>query len=264
MTSRRRAPEPPPIEIKQFTPEEIERGIAKLNRRIDEVNALDPREVPYNDQRRYTVEENIHTTILEVFGPNSPESQAHKYHRIWHGPMYAGMRGAESQQRFADGIPQTITMLKGLIDRLEEKRAEMGQDTSARVQSAFEGLDLHPRIAAVCSELYRNGHYRNAVLDASLALVNLVKEKSRRHDVDGATLMRTVFSVNAPILAVNDLTDQTDRDEQEGIMHLFEGAVLALRNPRAHSLLDDSPEQALEYIALLSLLAKRVDQAQRR
>ena len=46
-------------------------------------------------------------------------------------------------------------------------------------------------------------------------------------------------------------------------MHLFLGAVLALRNPRAHALLDDSPEMALEYIALLSLLAKRVDQAKR-
>ncbi len=46
-------------------------------------------------------------------------------------------------------------------------------------------------------------------------------------------------------------------------MHLFVGAVLALRNARAHALPDDSPEMALEYIALISLLAKRVDQAKR-
>src|SRR5438093_1210108 len=129
--------------------------------------------------------------------------------------------------------------------------------TAPRVRAAFEGLDLHPRIAAVCADLYRDGHYRNAVLDASVALVNFVKEKSRRHDLDGAPLMRTVFSRNNPILAFNDLSDQTDQDEQEGMMHLFEGAVLALRNPRAHTLLDDSPEMALEYIALLSMLAKR-------
>ena len=35
--------------------------------------------------------------------------------------------------------------------------------------------------------------------------------------------MRTVFSSKDPILAFNDLADQTDRDEQEGTMHLFEG-----------------------------------------
>lgn len=101
------------------------------------------------------------------------------------------------------------------------------------------------------------------MLDASVALVNFVKEKSRRHDLDGAPLMATVFSKNKPVLAFNDLKDKADEDEQEGMMHLFMGAVLALRNPRAHALLDDSPEVALEYIGLISLLAKRVDQAKR-
>jgi uncharacterized protein (TIGR02391 family) len=86
----------------------------------------------------------------------------------------------------------------------------------------------------------------------------------RRHDLDGADLMRKVFSKNDPILAFNDLKDQSELDEQEGLMHLFEGAVLALRNPRAHGLSPDSPEVALEFIAFLSLLAKQVERATRR
>jgi len=97
-----------------------------------------------------------------------------------------------------------------------------------------------------------------------VALVNYVKEKSRRHELDGAPLMRTVFSRNNPVLAFNDLADQGDQDEQEGLMHLFEGAVLAFRNPRAHDLERDTPEDALECIAFLSMLAKRLDQAKRR
>jgi uncharacterized protein (TIGR02391 family) len=153
--------------------------------------------------------------------------------------------------------------LRNLIRSLEERKADFGADTTSRVRSAFEGLDLHPRIASVCADLYRGGHYRNAVLDASVALVNYVKEKSRKHDLDGSGLMTTVFSKNNPILAFNDLRDKTDEDEQEGMMHLFLGAVLGLRNPRAHALLDDSPEMALEYIALISLLAKRLDRAKR-
>ena len=47
-------------------------------------------------------------------------------------------------------------------------------------------------------------------------------------------------------------------------MHLFEGAVLALRNPPAHKLSDLSAELALDYIAFLSLLATRLDTAKRR
>jgi uncharacterized protein (TIGR02391 family) len=170
---------------------------------------------------------------------------------------------SDPQYDFLNGIPQTITMLKGLIARLEEKRSDLGYDATARVKTAFEGLDLHPRISAVCAELYRDGHYRNAVQDASIALINFVKEKSRRHDLDGAGLMTTVFSKKNPTLAFNDLKDQTEEDEQEGMMHLFVGAVLALRNPRSHALMVDTAEQALEYIAFLSLLAKRVDQARR-
>jgi hypothetical protein len=46
-------------------------------------------------------------------------------------------------------------------------------------------------------------------------------------------------------------------------MHLFEGVIMALRNPRAHSLADDSPQHAFESIALLSILAKRVEEARR-
>ncbi len=47
--------------------------------------------------------------------------------------------------------------------------------------------------------------------------------------------MRSVFSRNAPILIFNNLSDQTDQDEQEGMMHLFEGAVLGIRNPGGHT-----------------------------
>ena len=137
-------------------------------------------------------------------------------------------------------------------------------DAGARLREAFQQLDLHPAISQAAANLFTNGHYRNAVLDAAVALVNLVKQKALRPDLDGVALMRTVFSKNDPALAFNPLADQSDRDEQEGMMHLLEGAVLALRNPRAHTLVPDAPEAALEYIALLSLLAKRVAASTRR
>lgn len=154
-------------------------------------------------------------------------------------------------------------MLEGLIQRLEEKLADIEGDSTSRTRSAFAGLDLHPRIAAVCRELYMDKHYRNAVLDAAVSLVNLVKEKSRRHDLDGSTLMSTVFSKKSPVLVFNELKDKSDEDEQEGMMHLFMGVAMALRNPRAHGLDADSAEEALECLAFLSFLAKKVDQARR-
>ena len=127
----------------------------------------------------------------------------------------------------------------------------------------FEHLNLHPRIAEVANDLYRDGYHWETVFAAAKALVNYVRERSGRHDLDGAALMRTVFSKNNPLLAFNDLSDPTDLDEQEGMMHLFEGAVLAIRNPGGHTFPEGTEQRAMEYISLLSLLAYRVQEAKR-
>ncbi len=132
------------------------------------------------------------------------------------------------------------------------------------VMRAYEGLDLHPDIARAASELYRDGHYSNAIEDAVKALNSLVKLRSGHDERDGTQLMEFVFSVNNPILQFNELHDQSDKDEQKGFMLLFSGAVAGLRNPRAHRLIQDDAERALEFIAFVSLLAKLLDGAKKR
>jgi uncharacterized protein (TIGR02391 family) len=74
-------------------------------------------------------------------------------------------------------------------------------------------------------------------------------------------LPQKAFSPNNPTLKFNDLSNQSDRDEQKGFMMLFSGAVSGLRNPRAHGFIQDDPERALEFIAFVSLLAKLLDEA---
>ena len=81
---------------------------------------------------------------------------------------------------------------------------------------------------------------------------------------DGSSLMEFVFAPGNPLLAFNALEDQSDKDEQKGFMMLFSGAVAGLRNPRAHKIIKDDPESALEFIAFISLLAKMVDKAKKR
>lgn len=252
------------IEPKVFASvQEIDQGLSKLNRLLAEVHGLDPNSVRHNDPRKDIAERNIHGKILEIYGSSSPEYKDFQYHRISYGPISMGMEEHEIQKVFADGVSYTLQALENLIRDLEQRKTDLGGDPDAKVRVAFSDLDLHPRIASVTADLFANGHYRNAVLDACVALVNLVKEKSRRHDLDGAPLMREVFSRQNPVLSFNDRKDKTDEDEQEGFMHIFEGVALALRNPRAHTLQDDSPETALEYIALTSLLAKKVEQSKR-
>ncbi len=44
-------------------------------------------------------------------------------------------------------------------------------------------------------------------------------------------------------------------------MHVFEGAVLGIRNPGGHTFPEGTKQRAIEYISLLNLLAYRVQEA---
>ena len=110
----------------------------------------------------------------------------------------------------------------------------------------------------------RDGHYAQAVFEAAKVLVDLVKKSSGVTDRDGADLMRAVFSKNKPVLAFNDLKDDSDLNEQEGMMHLYEGAVQVVRNVRGHRPgVKDEAERALQYLELLSLLADGIGDTRR-
>jgi uncharacterized protein (TIGR02391 family) len=262
----RKKTDPPPIEPREFrSTEEIDAAIAKLRRRVPELEKLDPHAAVREESGEIqTVTSNIREAIREVFGSNSPEFNEHKFIEIWAGSLSFGMDPRQIVLNTGRGREKVITILNGLIARLEEKKLDLGGGVAAAPATAFDRLNLHPRIREVSRDLFVDGHQWDAVFAAAKALVNYVKERSNRHDLDGAPLVRAVFSKNAPILAFNDLKDQTDADEQEGMMHLFEGAVLAIRNPGGHAFPEGPEKRAIEYIFFLSLLAYRVQEAKRK
>jgi len=111
-----------------------------LETRMGEVKALDPKTIPYNDEKVRSAERKIRTSILEVFGEHSPEYRSHQVHEIRRGGsrIAIGWRGsqqvyeAEQQQAFLAGIPQTVTMLESLIETVKERT-----DASRRVPEAW-------------------------------------------------------------------------------------------------------------------------------
>src|SRR5438552_4881509 len=81
MAPRRTSPPPPP-EIKHFTLDEIEQGIRKLRRRLEEIQAIDPQQIAPDDQRKRNAYHKLETTIAEVFGQDSTESREFTLHQI--------------------------------------------------------------------------------------------------------------------------------------------------------------------------------------
>lgn len=262
----RKSPPTPQIEPKVWqTSDEIDRALAKLRRRILEVEVLNARDAVLNDTGADdVVVSDVRTSILEIFGENSPEYREHKHIRMWAGSMYVNMGKQAIAEGTERGRLQMLGTLKGLEKRLLEKREDFANEASPTAKEITRVLNLHPRIADVAADLFEDGYHWEAVFAAAKALVNFVKERSGQHQLDGTGLMRTVFSRNSPILAFSDLQDQTDLDEQEGMMHLFEGAVLGIRNPGGHSFPEGPEQRAAEYLSLLSLLAYRTQEAKRK
>jgi uncharacterized protein (TIGR02391 family) len=134
----------------------------------------------------------------------------------------------------------------------------------ANQQVIYSLSSLHPPINEVSERLFLNGHYSQAIFEAYKAVVNLVKMKSGRSDLDGQQLMSTVFSYENPILKVNKLQSRSEQDEQMGFMFLFMGATVGIRNPKAHDIVEQGdPIRAMEYLALASLLSRRVEESTR-
>jgi uncharacterized protein (TIGR02391 family) len=120
---------------------------------------------------------------------------------------------------------------------------------------------LHPEVLRVSEKLYRDSHFPQAVLEAYKAIVNAVKKISGVKGIDGKSLMERVFSLGNPVIKLNNLQTDSEKDEQVGLMLLFSGAALGIRNPKAHeNIVQEDPLRALEYLALASLLLKRLDE----
>ncbi len=261
-----RKTQPPPPQPADLSPAQIKAALPKLLRRVEELKSVDVSQVQkQGDPTLNALEHKIDATLIEIFGNDTVEYQRYKVYSLDAAPMYIGSPSSlrEIREGYQHGIECALTNLQTIIDLFHEKLADLGETPAGRAIKAFSETALHSEVERAVTKLFKDGHYANAVEDACKVLDGLVKLRSGILDQSGTELMLRVFSPKNPVLRFNSLQTETDRSEQQGMMHLFAGAMLAFRNPRAHEITQDHQEQALEIITFLSLLAKLLDNAER-
>lgn len=87
-----------------------------------------------------------------------------------------------------------------------------------------------------------------------------VKAKTGQ-ELDGAPLMNHAFSVDRPIIILDNLGTDTGRNIQKGYMQIFAGSMTGIRNPKAHANLTIEEARAIHFIFLASLLMYKLDEA---
>lgn len=246
--------------------EEMKIAIPKIERRIQDLKNFDIKSVKKQFSSEVkALETKIEQLLSDLYSPDTLEYDnyhwtlttidSQTYNMMHETPL------GEVLYAIGENIERIISVLETIKSHFTETLEDAGIVGELKPIKAYEGLELHPAIAKASSNLFKDGHYSNAVEDAVKALNGLVRLNSGIDDKDGMQLMEFVFSSNNPVLKINDLIDQSDKDEQKGFMYLFAGAVAGLRNPRAHKIIKDDPEMALEFIAFISLLAKFADRS---
>ena len=123
---------------------------------------------------------------------------------------------------------------------------------------------IHEDIVEVSKNKFEDGYYADSVESAFKEINTRVKKIVRnkiREELDGKSLMNRAFSSNKPIIVLDNLSSETGKNIQQGYMQIFAGAMIGIRNPKAHENITIDIERAIHFIFLASLLMNKLDEA---
>jgi uncharacterized protein (TIGR02391 family) len=148
------------------------------------------------------------------------------------------------------------------VGDLAPQAAPRPSTTEAVDPHPFEARNIHPDLPKKVRLLFDDGHWEQSVFEAFKFIEKEVKRVSGLSGRTGYALMMEAFSETNPKVRLNELATDSEVDEQRGYRSIFAGASAGIRNPRGHEIdVGDTPDEALDYLALASLLLRRLDSA---
>jgi uncharacterized protein (TIGR02391 family) len=145
--------------------------------------------------------------------------------------------------------PQQVRVLDG-------NRAESSAPAAGPM---LDITSLHPLVREACAELFAGAHYRQGVLDAALALRDLVREKSGLSETNDRTLISKALAGKNPRILVSDAPGDQGMNMREGTAYLALGIVARLRNVLTHENVEVPAHEAMEMVATISRVARDVE-----
>lgn len=162
------------------------------------------------------------------------------------------------------GLRDVCIQAAVVLRRRDEMRENLGE-----VAPELSAAELHPWIWSGAKSLWQSGHFREAVEGAIKKLNAETQNKVGRRDVSETDRFKQVFSTDEPkpdkarLRRMQDDGSNTYKSVQRGAMAFAEGVFAGIRNPLTHEANQELSEQeALKYLAALSVLARWVDAAQ--
>lgn len=165
--------------------------------------------------------------------------------------------------------PKSLLEPPNIIDACDQMIGTL-EDLAARAEAeappTVDVAQLHPAVWGQAARLWRDEHYRQAVSAAADGVVQLVKSRTGRGELEDTSQWQQAFSDKEPepgkprLRWPGDQTDRTVVSMNNGLRQFAPGAQMTIRNPATHGQGEMAPQEALERLSVLSLLARWVDE----
>lgn len=182
------------------------------------------------------------------------------------GVEWKARKGERVTEEHLDAIAEPMEAL-GFRIRKDLQAIEIPEPSrvghpSQDMVALLDRLDLHEALADDISEMFRDGHFNEAVRKALERFEKFIQDALGDHQTFGRDLMAKAFGGAPPPIALNALKTANDRSEQEGFKLLTMGAMSGMRNLYSHGDVPQmSPMDAIERLCFVSMLFKRVARA---
>jgi uncharacterized protein (TIGR02391 family) len=164
----------------------------------------------------------------------------------------------EYERLVASGVLQRSDSLVPFI--IASKEIPNPRKSKAELERVFDSRNFHREVVMASRTRFINYDFPNSVFCAYKNLMVSVQEMSGNFGDDGIKLITSVFSSKNPVLQSGLARVSEDTSIQDGIMYLFMGAVLCVRNVFAHKeIYLTNIDQTLDYLSFSSFLFRILD-----
>lgn len=125
---------------------------------------------------------------------------------------------------------------------------------------------VNSKITSVSRKKFESGFYSVAIESALKEINKSVKEITKKktgEEIDGSKLMQKAFSVTNPVIELDDLTNESGRNVQQGFLQIFSGAMTGIRNPKAHSNTEIDINEAVRLLCLCGELMDKIEKGKK-
>lgn len=158
-------------------------------------------------------------------------------------------------------IDSRIRQALGILRDLDEWARRLSPDAPT-----LSADGMHPLMWSAASPVWSTGQYRVAVQQATVALSASIKKRARS-TLSDRELVQRVFAPDPPkdgqvrLHLAGDRADRSWQSRQQGLHLLAQGAFAGIRNIAAHDEAEWTEQEALEHLAVLSVIARWADEA---